>query len=55
MRRRIALLTVGFALTIVGTASAKPPMPCDYWVHGCYVPAYLCDAGVCVDRIIPGP
>jgi hypothetical protein len=23
-------------------------MPCDYWVHGCNVAEYLCDAGVCL-------
>jgi hypothetical protein len=51
--RRVAVL---FALVFVfvvalapTTASARPPMPCDYWVHGCDVTAYLCDAGVCLN------
>jgi hypothetical protein len=28
-------------------ASAKPDLPCDYWVHGCDVKAYVCEAVDC--------
>jgi hypothetical protein len=53
--RRIAVLS---AVVISGflassTASARPPvppLPCDYWIHGCNVAAYLCDAGICLNE-----
>ena len=27
--------------------SGPPPLPCDYWVHGCHVLEYVCDTPVC--------
>ena len=54
MRRAAVLaalsLSAAFAAApSAGTAAGPPPLPCDYWVHGCNVLDYLCDAGVCVN------
>ena len=48
MRRLVlaALTVVPLALLTPG-ASAKPDLPCDYWVHGCNVMAYVCEAVDC--------
>ena len=48
-RIALAALTIGVAL-VPASASAGPPpisLPCDYWVHGCHVAEYVCDAVTC--------
>lgn len=46
--RRLVLVTLALAplALLAPHASATtdvPPLPCDYWVHGCNVLAYVCD------------
>ena len=48
MRRAAVLMAVVISAFLAPSASARPPMPCDYWIHGCNVAEYLCDAGVCI-------
>jgi hypothetical protein len=54
MRRLLAATVLAAAALAPAAASAEPDLPCDGWVHGCYVPAYvqeLCDIVDC--GIIP--
>jgi hypothetical protein len=46
MRRLVALalLAATAAAPAASAVSGPPPLPCDYWVHGCNVPAYVYDA-----------
>ncbi len=55
MRNTIALLAFVLSLALVpsASASAPPPLPCDYWVHGCNVLEYVCDTGVCAAVVLP--
>ncbi|HWL36614.1 MAG TPA: hypothetical protein VNQ77_10495 [Frankiaceae bacterium] len=46
--RRLLAATVLAAAALEPAASAQPDLPCDGWVHGCYVPAYVYD--VCERR-----
>jgi hypothetical protein len=41
--RRLLTLAVLAPLAFATTATARPPLPCDYWVHGCDVAAYVHD------------
>jgi len=47
MRRVIVLATFVLSLALVPSSSARIPLPCEYWVHGCDATAYVCDTGVC--------
>jgi hypothetical protein len=54
--RRLAILgaIAVSAVVVPSSASARPPippLPCDYWIHGCKVTEYLCDAGICIGPI----
>lgn len=57
MRRALVLIAFVFVSLTAPSAGAmtitKPPLPCDYWVHGCNVTAYACDAGICVEETLP--
>ena len=55
MRHAIAVSAFVLSLAFVPSASAAapPPLPCDYWVHGCNVLDYVCDTGVCEDVSLP--
>jgi len=56
MRRFLALAIVSAAAAVApSTASAKPPLPCDYWVHGCNVLEYVCDSRICDIGPAPEP
>ena len=44
MRRTLfAALALAPLAMLAPHATAKPPLPCDYWTHGCDVLAYVCD------------
>jgi hypothetical protein len=51
--RRLVLATLALAPLAVlaphATAQESPPLPCDYWVHGCNVLAYVCDDNPNID------
>jgi hypothetical protein len=53
--RRAAILSAILVSAFLAPSSASarppiPPLPCDYWIHGCNVAAYLCDAGICLNE-----
>jgi hypothetical protein len=54
MRRSIALAALVLSAALAPATSAKPSLPCDYWVHGCNVADYVCATGVCSDVALPG-
>jgi hypothetical protein len=53
MRRAIALTAFVLSLALVPASSARIPLPCEYWVHGCDAKAYICETGVCDDVSLP--
>ena len=55
MRSAIALSALVVSVAFVPSASATkaPPLPCDYWVHGCNVLEYVCDTDVCSYVALP--
>ena len=54
MRHAIAVSAFVLSLALVPSASAAPPpLPCDYWVHGCNALEYVCDTGVCAYVALP--
>jgi hypothetical protein len=57
--RRLAVFGAVLASALVAPLGASaqpptPPLPCSYWIHGCNVLEYVCDAGVCVGPITAG-
>ena len=53
MRHVIAISAFVLSLAFVPSSSARIPLPCEYWVHGCDATAYVCETGVCEDVSLP--
>jgi hypothetical protein len=54
--RRVVILGAVLISAFIAPAGASarppvPPLPCDFWIHGCNVTEYLCDAGVCIGPV----
>jgi len=54
MRRALVLALFALAALPASSGATKaPPLPCDYWVHGCNVLEYVCDTDVCAAIALP--
>jgi hypothetical protein len=52
-RAVLAGLVSAAALAPSAASAGPPPLPCNYWVHGCNVLEYVCDTPVCAAISLP--